>query len=101
MSAPHDNGHPNGLPHPPPGMAFRVDRFTVTSASPMPPGNPGVPPMVPPGFGFIPPSFVGGQQFSSPAPVPGFNFIPPPPRPNFQALLGLVPQGLPFMLDVF
>ena len=95
MSAPHDHGQQNGIPQPPPGLAI-VDRFTVTSASPMPPGNPGVPPMVPPGFGFIPPPFVGGQQFPTPAPVPGFGFIPPPPMANFQAPPGLAPQGLPF-----
>ena len=97
MSVPHDHGQPNGIPQPPPGMAIRVDRFTVTSASPMPPGNPGVPPMVPPGFGYIPP-FVGGQQFSAPAHAPGFNLIPPPPMPNFQAPPGLAPQGLPLTL---
>ena len=94
MSAPHDHGQPNGIPQPPLGMAIRVDRFTVTSASPMPLGNPGVPPMVPPpGFGFIPPPFVGGQQFPTPAPVPGFNFIPPPPMANFQTPPGLALQG--------
>ena len=102
MSAPNDHGQQNGIPQPPAGVAFRVDRVTVTSSTPMPPVNPGVPPMVPsPGFGFLPPSFVGGQQFPTPAPVPGFGFIPPPLLVNLQAPLGLAPQGLLFAFGGF
>ena len=94
MSNPNDQGQPNGVPQSPPGMAIRMDCFTVTSASAMPP-NPGLPPMAPPGSGFIPPSFVGGQQFTTSAPFPGFPFIPPP-IPNFSP--SFPTQGLPFTL---